>query len=378
MSKKDFYEVLGVGKSAGHDEIKSAYKKLAMKHHPDRNQDKKEECEEKLKEINEAYETLKDEEKRANYDRFGHSTQGGGFGGRSGGSSGGFGGFEDIFEDINSMFGGGFGSSSRRRSSQSSSVHKGSDLRYTLKINLKESYLGARKNITFKALGQCPDCNGKGGEGVITCPECNGSGTVRYQQGFFLIENTCSKCNGEGRLIKNPCKKCKGSGRYEKQYEVEVAIPRGAKDGEMIKMPGKGEAGLRGGTFGDLFVVIKVENNEFFTRQNDDLYCEVHIKFTTAILGGVVKIPLINGTTEEVKIGEGAQNGEKIRISGKGMPKNGSSVSSGDMYVMIKIETPVSLTSEQRKLIEELDRTLVDSSHPRHKSFLNRIIGIFS
>ncbi len=369
---EDFYQILEVAKTASQDEIRSAYKKMAMKYHPDRNQDKKAECEAKLKKINGAYDVLKDPEKRANYDRFGSADGGGGFGGgRSGGGGSGFSGFEDIFDDINSMFTGG-----RRQKSSSGGGQKGSDLRYTLRLTLAEVFSGAKKKISFRALGKCPDCNGKGGEGVVSCSECNGHGSVRYQQGFFVIENTCPKCQGEGRLVKNPCKKCKGSGRAEKELNIDVDIPKGVADGDNIRMSGMGEAGVRGGASGDLFIAIKVEKHEFFAREGNDLYCEVPVRFTKAILGGSIDIPLIDGATYNLKISSGVQNGDRIRVGGKGLPRYNSS-SVGDMYVIVKIETPVNLSSDQLKLVEQLDGMLKDESHPNSNKFFNKIKNLF-
>lgn len=380
MSKKDFYETLGVEKSATQDEIRSAYKKLAMKYHPDRNPDDKEKCEAKLKEINEAYDTLQDKQKRANYDQFG-STDGsagfsgfGGFGGKASGS-GGFGGFEDIFNDINQMFNRGGGGGARR--SNQNGAQKGSDLRYTLKITLLDVFNGVKKKVTFRALGKCEECAGKGGEGMVDCSECGGRGSVRYQQGFFIVENTCPKCQGIGRIIKNPCKKCRGTGRTEKEFNVEVDVPKGVAEGDNIKVAGHGEAGVRGGSAGDLFVVIKIEKHELFTREGNNLYCEVPIKFTKAILGGNIDIPMVNGEMYNLKISSGIQNGDKIRIPGKGLPRYNSTIM-GDMYVIAKIETPVNLNNDQKKIIEEFESSIKEEEHnPASWNFFKKIADLF-
>ncbi len=374
---KDFYEVLGVGKSSSQEEIKSAYKKMAIKHHPDRNQDNKEACEKKMKEINEAYETLRDPDKRAGYDRFGTAgAQGnaGHSGGHGGFSSGGFSSFEDLFEDINSMFGGGR-SGGQKRSQDTSK--RGSDLRYTLKLTLQEVFLGTDKEITFSALGKCEPCSGKGGDSVISCTECGGSGAVRYQQGFFVIENTCQKCNGHGSMIKNPCKSCKGAGRTQKQFKVDVKIPKGVKTGDNIRVDGKGEAGLRGGRSGDLFVAVQVESHQIFTRDGDNLTCEVPIKITKAMLGGEIAVPTIEGPMYKFEVPAGVQNGKLLKVAGKGMSKYNSS-SRGDLVIKVKIEIPVNLTSEQKALIKSFDDTLQSHSHPETDGFLSKIKKFFA
>lgn len=372
----DFYKTLGVSKTSTPEEIKSAYKKMAIKHHPDRNQDSKAAAEKKMKEINEAYETLRDEQKRAAYDRYGkQGGQQGGFGGGGSGfaGSGGFGGFEDIFNDINEMFGGAGGGRKKQSNNASS---RGSDLRYTLKISLKEAFLGVKKTIEFAALGHCGDCNGKGGESLVTCRECDGTGSIRYQQGFFIVENTCHKCNGVGSVIKNPCKSCKGAGRVQKKFNIEVDVPRGVKMEDVIKIDGKGEAGLRGGRAGDLYVAIKVDQHEIFTRNGNDLTCEIPVKFTKAILGGKIDVPTIDGDVIQHNISSGVQNGENVKISGKGMYKY-NSTSRGDLIIKIKIETPTNLSSDQKKIIQDFESGLKDNNSPNTNGFLNRIKKIF-
>jgi len=374
---KNFYEVLGIAKTSTAEEIKSAYKKNAIKYHPDRNQNNKVECEKRMKEINEAYETLGNPEKRSNYDRFGTADAGGGrsgFGGFGGFSSSGSG-FEDIFEDINSMFNG--GGRNRQQTKQSSGKLKGSDLRYKVKITLKEAYAGVKKNIIFRALGECTDCHSKGGEGIVTCNECNGAGAVRYQQGFFVVENTCPKCKGDGISIKNPCKSCRGSGRREKEFSISVDIPRGVGEGDNIKIAKSGEAGTRGGESGDLFVLINIIEDEFFIRDKDKLTCEVPITFTRAILGGEISIPLIDGSIYKLKIDEGIQNGDKIKVSNKGMPRYNSNYF-GDLFISIKIETPVNLTKEQKQIVENLDMMLLKTANPKTDGFLKKIKKIFN
>lgn len=377
---EDFYKILGVSKSASQDEIKSAYKKMAIKYHPDRNQDNKAESEKKMKEINEAYETLRDPDKRSGYDRFGKdgakSAGGGaGFSGGFGGfSSGGFSNFEDLFDDINNMFGGG-SSSSRQKTNKTQA--RGSDLKYTLTLTLEEIFTGLKKQISFSALGTCDSCHGKGGESVVTCGECNGSGTIRYQQGFFIVENTCPKCNGHGSVIKNPCKKCKGAGRVQEKFNIDVEIPKGVKDGDNIKIDGKGEAGLRGGKSGDLFVAIQVTKHNIFTRDGSDLLCEVPVKITKAMIGGEIMIPTIEGPMMKIEIPGGIQNGKTIKVSSKGLFKYNSS-SRGDMIVKIKLEVPVNLNQEQKDLVKKLDETLKSSSCPETEGFISKIKKFFS
>ena len=381
MSKRDFYEVLGVDKTANQQEIKKAYRKLAMKYHPDRNPDDPA-AEEKFKEASMAYEVLSDDSKRSAYDRMGHAAfengmGGGGFGGgnfqdifgdifggmgggRRGGSTGGF---QDIFGDI---FGGRTGGGRSRR---------GSDLRYMLDLTLEEAVQGAKKEITFTAPAPCETCDGKGAKDssdIVTCATCGGVGVVRMQQGFFAVQQTCPNCGGSGKQIKNPCHDCHGSGIKEKSRTLEVTIPAGIDNGDRIRLTGEGEA-IAGGESGDLYVEIRVAQHPIFTREGADLYMDVPISFTDAALGKEVEIPTLDGRVS-LKIPEGTQTGKLFRLRGKGVkPVRTSMV--GDLLCRVVVETPVNLTSRQKELLQELQTTLDgdDKQSPKKKSFFERL-----
>lgn len=362
---KDYYSLLGVSKTASADEIKKAYRKMAMKYHPDKNPGDKE-AEAKFKEINEAYEILKDEQKRAAYDRYGSSAfENGGMGGSTGGfngfAGGGFGGFD--FSDIFGQFSDIFGESETRTSSRSRS-QRGSDLRYDVTLTLEEAFAGKNIDVSFMSSVKCDHCNGTGSEdkdgGNINCPDCGGTGTIRKKQGFFVVEQTCRRCSGTGKIIKNPCKQCSGSGRVNKQRTLNVKIPAGVDSGNKIKLSGEGEAGLNGGQSGDLFVFVKIKEHSIFKRDKSDLYVDCSVLPTTAMSGGEIEVPTIENTKISVKIPAGTQHDAKIRVKGKGMPILNTE-KRGDMILNVKINIPTSLSTEEKELTEKLDKLLQKS-----------------
>ena len=367
MAKRDYYEVLGVAKTASDDEIKKAYRKLAMKYHPDRNPDNPE-TEDKFKEAAEAYEILSDSEKRSMYDRMGHNAF---EGGRSGGGFGG-GGFsaEDIFSQFGDIFGGSFGSSRGR--GQQRAARRGSDLRYVMDLTLEEAVHGVKKNITFTAPASCDACEGKGSKNpqdVQTCPTCHGAGQVRMQQGFFSVQQTCSTCRGQGQIIKNPCGKCHGSGVMDRQQTLEVTIPAGVDNGDRVRLTGKGQA-IRDGEAGDLYVEVVVREHEIFQRDGADLYMDVPVSIADAALGKEIQIPTLDGRVS-LKIPEGTQTGKMFRLRGKGVKPVRTSMQ-GDLLCRIVVETPVHLTARQRELLKELQETMDgddSKSSPKKKSF---------
>lgn len=358
MSEKDFYKTLGISRDADAAEIKKAYRKMAMKYHPDQNKDNPE-AEAKFKEVNEAYDVLKDEQKRAAYDRYGNaafdgSMGGGGAGGGFGGGAGGFGAgnFSDIFEDMFGDFMGGRGG----RGNQS----RGSDVQYTMEVTMEEAFKGKEATIKLPLNEECDSCGGKGaesGSSVEQCGTCGGVGRVRAQQGFFTIERTCPTCNGQGESIKNPCTKCGGEGRIKKTKSLKVKIPAGVEHGRRIRLNGEGEAGVRGGPAGDLYVLIAIKPHKLFKRDGANLHCRVPITVTKAALGGDVKVPTIEGTSAKVKIPEGTQTGQQFRLKGKGMSILRSD-GRGDMYIEIFVETPVNLDKKQKDLMSQLDTTI--------------------
>ncbi len=379
MSKRDYYEILGVAKNASADEIKKAYRKLAMQYHPDRNPGNKE-AENKFKEATEAYEVLKDDQKKAAYDRFGHQAFGQGGGGSSHAGQG-FEGFDfsDIFGNFSDIFGDMGGS---RQTKKRSAAKRGSDIRYNLEISLEEAFRGATEQISFSIPVKCDSCKGSGAEGSdkpAECSTCHGSGKVRAQQGFFIVERTCSSCSGTGQVIKNPCKTCRGEGRVNKQKTLAVKIPAGVEEGNRIRLAGEGEAGTRGGESGDLYVFISVKKHQFFVRNGDDIHFEVPIKFTTAALGGEIEIPTIDGVKTKLKINEGIQNGDNLRLKSKGMPVMNSGGRRGDMYVKVNIETPIKLSNEERELLKQLDQLMQNKeNNPKSDGFFKKVSGLFS
>ncbi len=381
--KRDYYEILGVAKKASDDEIKKAYRKLAMQFHPDRNPGNAE-AERKFKEATEAYENLKDAQKRAAYDAYGHNAGGMGGGRQSGGQSGhgDFGGFDfnDIFSnfgDIFGDFGGGGGKSGKKRSAAS----RGSDVRYNLEISLAEAFSGISKNISFSIQTACETCAGSGGEKnekPIECTTCHGGGKIRAQQGFFIVERTCGACSGSGQIIKNPCKTCRGEGRVNKEKKLVVKIPAGVDEGNKIRLAGEGEAGQRGGQAGDLYAFITIKKHEFFNRDSDDIYCEVPIKFTTAALGGAIEVPIIDATKAKLQIPAGTQTNQQFRLKSKGMSVLNAGGRRGDMFVKVFVETPVKLSSEEKSLLEKLDKIMVDkASNPRSEGFFKKAADLF-
>ena len=370
--KADFYEMLGVSRSADDRELKSAFRKLAMQFHPDRNPGD-EACEHKFKEINEAYECLKDPQKRAAYDRFGHAAfENGGMGGRGAGGFG-AGGFSDIFEDIfGEMMGGG-----RRRSS--GGREHGADLRYNMEISLEEAFAGKTAQIRVPASISCKECSGSGakpGTQPVTCAMCHGHGKVRASQGFFSVERTCPTCHGRGQTIKDPCTKCSGQGRVVEEKSLSVNIPAGIEDGTRIRLANEGEAGLRGGPSGDLYIFLSIKPHEFFQRDGSDLYCKVPISMTTAALGGQFEVATLDGTQTRVKVPEGTQNGRQFRLKGKGMPVL-RQPQVGDLYIQVAIETPQNLTKRQRELLEEFEKLSSKENSPQSSGFFSRMKDFF-
>ncbi|MGB3415359.1 MAG: molecular chaperone DnaJ [Mesorhizobium sp.] len=369
--KADFYETLGVERSADEKQLKSAFRKLAMQFHPDRNPGDQA-CEHKFKEINEAYECLKDPQKRAAYDRFGHAAfENGGMNG-GGGHGFGAGGFADIFEDIfGDMMGG------RRRSS--GGRERGADLRYNMEISLEEAFTGKTAQIRVPASIACTECSGSGakpGTQPVTCSMCNGHGKVRASQGFFSIERTCPQCQGRGQTIKDPCPKCAGQGRVVEERSLSVNIPAGIEDGTRIRLAGEGEAGQRGGPAGDLYIFLSVKPHEFFQRDGADLYCKVPISMTTAALGGQFEVTTLDGTQTRVKVPEGTQNGRQFRLKGKGMPVL-RQPNVGDLYIQTAVETPQNLSRRQRELLEEFEQLSSKENSPQSSGFFSRMKDFF-
>jgi molecular chaperone DnaJ len=377
MAKRDYYEVLGVAKDASEDELKRAYRKLAMKYHPDRNQGDKT-AEGKFKELNEAYDILKDAEKRAAYDRFGHAAfeQGGG----PGAGPGGFGGEHPFGPDINDIFDqmfGGLGGRSGRRGG--GPVGRGADLRTQVEISLEEAFAGTRKTIRIPTWVSCEACKGTGAEGgasagIVTCGTCGGSGKVRAQQGFFLIERTCPTCGGSGRIIKNPCKVCNGAGRVQRERTLNVTIPAGVEDGTRIRLSGEGEAGLRGAPSGDLYVDISIKPHRIFQRDGANIFVRVPLRMTQAALGGQVEVPTVDGGRAKVTIPPGTGTGDRFRLRGKGFSVL-RSAARGDMFVDVTVETPQNLTKRQQELLAEFEREAEKSgrSSPESEGFFAKV-----
>lgn len=380
---QDYYQILGVDRKASAEDIKKSYRKLAMKYHPDQNKDNKE-AEAKFKELNEAYDVLKDEQKRAAYDRFGKAAfEGGGAGGFGGGfGAGGFGGaagfgnFSDIFEDM-------FGDVMGGRGQRGGVNMRGSDIQYTTEITLEDAFLGKEISLKIPVNDTCDKCDGAGtenGKGAEECPTCHGSGRIRMQQGFFTIERTCTTCGGEGSVIKDPCKKCGGSGRVRKEKSLKVSIPKGIDSGRRIRLSGEGEAGMRGAPAGDLYVLVVIRPHKFFRRDGANLYCRVPIPMTTATLGGEIEVPSIDGSRNSVKIPPGTQTGQQFRLRGKGMNIMRSE-SFGDLYIEIFVETPMNLNSKQKELLKKLAEDLggdKDGHSPESSSFMQKMKDIWT
>ena len=371
MAKRDFYEVLGVAKNATDDEMKKAYRRLAMKYHPDRNPDNKE-AEEKFKEANEAYEMLTNADKRAAYDRYGHAGVDPSMGGGGGAGGAGFGDiFGDVFGDI---FGGG-GRGGQQRS------NRGADLGYTMELDLEEAVRGTKAQIRVPTQVECEPCDGSGakkGTSATPCRTCNGSGQVRVQQGFFVMSQTCPTCHGRGKVIPNPCGSCHGEGRVRKQKTLAVKIPAGVDTGDRIRLTGEGEAGVNGGPAGDLYVQVSVRDHRIFKRDGADLYCEVPIDFTVAALGGEIEVPTLDGRVK-LRIPDGTQTGKLFRLKGKGV-KPIRSHAPGDMLCRIVIETPVHLTAKQKELLKDFQASLDGEDRkqsPNKDSFLSGVRKFF-
>ena len=378
MAKRDFYEVLGVQKGADEKALKTAYRNLAKKLHPDANHGTKE-TDAKFKELNEAYDVLKDPQKKAAYDRFGHQAFENGGGQRPGGGGPGFGPefnssmsdiFEDLFGDFMGGQRGGAAGQRGRAGARGNGATRGSDLRYNLEINLTEAYSGKSATVRVPTSISCDTCKGSGakpGTQPKTCGTCGGAGAVRSQSGFFTVERACPTCAGRGQVISDPCSACGGQGRVNKERNLNVAIPAGVEDGTRIRMTGEGEAGLRGGPSGDLYIFISMRAHEFFQRDGADLYCKVPISMSTAALGGEIEVPTIDGKKARVTIPDGAQNGKQFRLKAKGMPVL-RSAQHGDMYIQVSVETPVNLSRRQRELMQEFDKEARNNS-PESEGF---------
>jgi len=382
VTKRDYYEVLGVSKSATTDEIKKAYRKLAVKHHPDKNPGDHT-AEEKFKELGEAYDVLMDDNKRAAYDRMGHAAFAQGTAGPRGGGAGGFHDPFDIFREVFGAGGGGvfeqFFGGGGMGGSQGEAHQRGSDLRYDLQIRLEEAAFGCEKEIEINKLDACQKCNGSGaepGSKVTTCPTCRGRGQVIASRGFFQVAQTCPRCRGTGQTVSNPCKVCGGEGRMEACTRIKLKIPAGIEDGARLRSSRNGEAGMRGGPPGDLYVVIHIKEHEVFEREEDNLYCEVPVRFTTAALGGEVNVPTLEGKAA-LKIPAGTQSGTVFKLRGKGVPTLNSS-QRGDLLVRVLVEVPSKLGAEQRKKLEEFAELCGDENTPLHKSFFEKAKEWFS
>ncbi len=376
MAKRDFYDILGTSKGASAEELKKAYRQKAKELHPDRNSANPN-AEAQFKEVNEAYDALKDPDKKAAYDRFGHAAFEGG-GGQRGGPGYGQGdftsAFSDVFEDLFGDFMGGQrgGGAGRAR------AQRGSDLRYNLRVALEEAYSGVQKTINVPTALACEVCSGTGAEGgaePVTCPTCSGMGKVRAQQGFFTVERTCPTCSGIGQIIKNPCRACGGAGRTEKERALSVNIPAGVETGTRIRLSGEGEAGMRGGPAGDLYIFIEVKEHAIFQRDTVHLFCRVPVSMGTAALGGEIDVPSIDGGRSRVKVPAGSQTGKQMRLRAKGMPalRGGGA---GDMVIELAVETPVNLTARQKEILREFER-LSEENNPESSSFFAKVKGFW-
>ena len=375
MAKRDFYDVLGVPKGSSAEDLKKAYRAKAKELHPDRNTSAPN-AEAQSKEVTEAYDVLKDADKKAAYDRFGHAAFEGGARGPGGGNPGGpdfSSAFSDVFEDLFGDFMGRGGAAGGRSRAQ-----RGSDLRYNLRVNLEETFKGVQKTINVPSSVTCDVCRGTGAEGAtepVTCPTCSGMGKVRAQQGFFTVERACPTCNGQGQIVKNPCKACSGAGRVERERALSVNIPAGVETGTRIRLAGEGEAGMRGGPTGDLYIFIEVKDHPIFQRDGVNLFCRVPVSMITAALGGEVEVPTIDGGKSRVKVPVGAQTGKQMRLRAKGMPAlRGGGV--GDMLIELAVETPVNLTARQREILREFEQ-LSAENNPEGSSFFTKVKGFW-
>ncbi|MCY4524695.1 MAG: molecular chaperone DnaJ [Halobacteriovoraceae bacterium] len=370
MAKRDYYEILGVGKNASKDDIKKSYRKLAMKHHPDRNPNDKD-AEFKFKEASEAAQVLLDEQKRSRYDQFGHA----GVDGQAGFGAGGFEGFSDLGDIFGDIFGDFFGQTKKR--SQGGYARAGDDLQMSINVDFKEAIFGAKKDITIKRNIICDSCGGngvKGGGQPSTCSTCGGVGEVRRQQGFFTMATTCPQCRGTGQMITNPCRNCHGGGLVQKDADLEVTIPAGIDEGQRLKLSGEGDAGMGRGPAGDLYLVINVRKHEIFTREGFDVHCVLPISFSQAALGAELKVPTLDGRVA-LRIPQGTQSGRKMRLKNKGIKRLGS-YGQGDQIVQIHVETPTSLSAEQMELFRKLS-DYDDKTTPMGKSFFEKVKNLF-
>ena len=370
MRKRDYYDVLGLQRGASNSDLKAAYRKLAMKHHPDRNPGDQH-CELRFKEVNEAYEVLKDPDKRAAYDQFGHAAFEHGMGGGATGFGADFAStFADIFDDFFGM---------GRRAGRGTGRERGADLRYNMEITLEESYHGKTAEVRIPTSTTCEVCSGTGaksGTKPKPCPTCGGYGRVRHAQGFFTLERTCLACQGRGQVIDDPCPPCAGAGRVMRERTLSVNIPPGVEDGTRIRLGGEGEAGLRGGPAGDLYIFLSIATHDFFQRDSADLHCRVPISMVTAALGGEFEVPTIDGGKTRVKVPEGTQSGRRFRLGAKGMPVLRSK-QMGDMYVQVIVETPQKLTKRQRELLAEFETLSSKETHPESAGFFGRVKEFF-
>ncbi|MDR1266957.1 MAG: molecular chaperone DnaJ [Holosporales bacterium] len=371
---KDYYEVLGVPRSASPEDLKKAFRKLALKYHPDKNQGNKA-VEQKFKEINEAYDILKDDQKRAAYDRYGEAAfQGGGFGAQGASEGFGFSGmggaFSDIFEEIFS------GGTARAQTSQKQARMRGSDLRHDVQLTLEEAFHGKSVHLKIRVPTTCSTCKGTGAEGgaqPVSCSACQGTGTMRFRQGFFTMERTCSQCGGTGQTVEKRCPQCRGAGRAMQERSLETTIPAGIEDGARIRLSGEGEAGVRGGPPGDLYIFVKIPSHPLFQREGDSLHCTAPLKMTTAALSGTLEVPTIDGTKAQVSIPKGTQSGQTFRLKGKGMPAVRRSAR-GDMFVHVQVETPINLTQKQKELLEAFEgEGDPEKTSPQSEGFFSRI-----
>lgn len=373
MAKADYYELLGVSRTASDADLKSAFRKLAMKHHPDKNPGDKA-AEAKFKELNEAYQTLSDPQKRAAYDRFGHAAfENGGMGGGPGFGNDFASSMADIFEDL-------FGDlSGRRGGRRPDGRERGSDLRYNLEITLEEAYKGKTATLKVPTSISCDACAGTGakpGSKPKTCSTCGGQGRVRASQGFFSIERTCPSCGGRGETIDDPCRSCGGAGRVTRERTLSVNVPAGVEDGTRIRLAGEGEAGLRGGPSGDLYIFLAIKPHPFLQRDGADLFCRVPVSMVTASLGGDLTVPVLDGQEVAVKVPEGTQTGKQIRLRGRGMPVLRAR-EQGDLYIQIVVETPQQLSARQKELLREFERESSKDTQPESASFFSRVRDFF-
>ncbi len=383
MAKRDFYEVLGLSRGASDQDLKAAFRKFAKQHHPDRNPGDKE-SEVRFKEVNEAYQILSDSQKRAAYDQFGHAAFEGGGGVGAGGA--GFGpdfgmSMADIFDDLFGAMGGSRGRSGGAGGQRGprTARERGDDLRYNLEVSLKDAFEGKTAQIRVPTSVACDTCAGTGartGTKSSTCSTCGGAGKVRASQGFFTIERTCPACHGRGEVIDSPCTSCSGAGRVTKERTLSVSIPSGVEDGTRIRLAGEGEAGVRGGQPGDLYIFLSIKQHEFFQRDGADIFCRVPVSMVTAALGGSIEVPTVDGGRTRVKVPDGTETGKQFRLKGKGMPVLRSK-STGDMYIQVEVETPKSLTRRQRELLEEFEKASGKDTNPESTGFFAKVASFF-